>query len=209
MKDIYVIIIFALLGAQATGLNHGIHKDNSHCIERISRHVHELATSTIHVTISFKGIVIPNNTIHDCMEKIEQQQSFVPLIETWDLIKRYYNHDEELLCQFCILLLLNYHCVINEKIHTHRQFMFITLISLYAQLNAIPLAKLFEVLEECLQKYNEIADTLAPYENVPIYLWIQNNWWVPTALTGFTIISYLKWRKGRNQAISAQVNTQK
>jgi hypothetical protein len=74
------------------------------------------------------------------------------------------------------------------------------------RLNAIPLNKLFDVLDECLNHYQTLLQEYGgspQRENETLANWFAENWWLPTfmvSMAAATLVRWLRARQPRGQA---------
>lgn len=164
----------------------------------LEKHVQLLANIDCSKThrMNFAGIHFNNQMLMHCLKEIEKQQSFAPLLQTWQTLQAEPQLDAMALGQFSVILLLCYHSSFACYSSRYR-LAWISLITLYTQLNMIPLKKLFDALDECYQQYKIIFETLPQDENVSFSEWLESYWWAPALVIVFTVYSYLRWQQSR------------
>ena len=149
--------------------------------------------------------------VRNAIAEIAASHSYVPLQKTWQELQQDPSlHRDEVardeiardeIAEFSVALIMIYSSVIlhmNQNVSTARVNWF-SLIALYAQLSKIPLHKLFAVLEECWQQYQELMALFPKDENESWGEWLQENWWLPTTVVAFTLFSFMRWYQGRLQ----------
>lgn len=134
-----------------------------------------------------------------CRLAIHDKGSLDPLMWTWRKHRDTILNDTFALREFTVLLVMVYQNLILH-VDGRRDIPWFGLISLYMKLNAIPLQKLFDVLEECLVRYQIIFED---YSNGSLFHdslieWFQENWWLPTAIFTMATVSFLRWLRGRH-----------
>lgn len=167
--------------------------------EIISKHIRLLANHNQDCS----HLCLPENVFSDDRTKgmirdICRTCSLKPLLDFWT------NHMPEIvgdaaLTQECgILLFMIYQGLITNKT---RSLPWFSLIGLYMQLNAIPLVKLFDILDDCLQQYQAIFVDYGG--NLPdaanLHAWLMDYWWLPTLVAATAMVSFARWYKSRPQ----------
>lgn len=147
--------------------------------------------------ITFSGIHFNNIVLIECLYEIEKQQSFIPLVDCWQKLKKMPELEIAIIGQFSIILLFAYHFSLGCYTEPNR-LAWLSLISLYAQLNMIPLKKLFDALDECLQQYQIIIENFPKEKGESWNSWLEKNWVVPLAIIAFTFYSFINWHNGHS-----------
>lgn len=132
--------------------------------------------------------------IIECIQAIEAEQSFKPLRVTCHLVRDL--GEEHAFREFSALLIIAYTLAINAlaRKDQHRDVMFLlSIISLYSQLSALPLSKLFDLLEDCWNQYQAIVATFPREKEETSSAWVQRYWWVPVVIGGFTFLQFMRW----------------
>jgi len=162
----------------------------------IEKHTQFLSKITCLKTykIHFSGIHFNNIILIKCLQEIEETQSFVPLLKAWQKIQHSPEVSTALIGQYALILLLSYHVSLGCYTQQNR-LAWLSLISLYTQLNMIPLDRLFDALDECYQQYKAIIENLPGEEEESLSSWLQNYWWAPATIFIFTLYSFLRWKQ--------------
>ena len=151
--------------------------------------------------IAFVPLYLTSSLVIDCMQNIEKQQSFKPLREVCQKLQEC--NDEQVTREFSILLIVSYVMVLRQT-STRDIATFLSIISLYAQLNSLPLEKLFDILEECWLQYQAILATFPKGDDELWSSWLQNYWWLPVVVVSFTAVQFLRWYRSYRASVARQ-----
>ncbi|MCL5436462.1 MAG: hypothetical protein M1549_01120 [Candidatus Dependentiae bacterium] len=80
----------------------------------------------------------------------------------------------------------------------------LSLVAIYMRLSAIPLDKLFDVLDECYRYYKAILDEYATMQDGHASLadWWAEYWWLPVLFVGMGLTAFIRWMRNRPRVIS-------
>ena len=159
----------------------------------IEKHVKFLsAINCSRIQNLFLNIYFEDELLAQCIKDIETTRTFFPLLSTWYTLKATKASADQL-GQFSLILISCYHMSISCYGKQNR-FPWLSIIALYSQLNAIPLKKLFDVLDECYQHYKIIIESLPGDKNQSWNSWFEEYWWAPAMFMVFTLYSYINWK---------------
>lgn len=138
--------------------------------------------------------------VDNVFQTIAKNQSYKPLAQAWQAIKSQPPINLDEVAEFSVALIIIYSSVILHLTENEpKRINWLSLIALYAQLSRIPLGKLFDVLEECWQRYQEIMALFPKDEKQSWHEWLQENWWVPTTVVFFALISFVRWSQSHSK----------
>lgn len=143
--------------------------------------------------------------IQECCCSINKLQTLAPLAVLWESQVSHLTLDENTTREFSFLLFMVYHglfyqCSV-ENIRYYRSVPWLNLISLYLKLRAIPLTKLFDLLDECLDRYQEILNEYGGGGKEDSFLdWLEEYWWLPAMMGGMAFITFVRWLRGKSDA---------
>ncbi len=134
-----------------------------------------------------------------CRLAIHDKGSLAPLMWTWRKHRDIILNDALALREFSVLLIMVYQNLIFH-VDKRRDIPWFGLISLYMKLNAIPLQKLFDILEECLIRYQIIFEDYSSGSlfHDSLIEWFQENWWLPTAVFTMATVAFFRWFRGKH-----------
>jgi hypothetical protein len=135
--------------------------------------------------------------VRNAIQIMISAHSFQPLKNAWQEIAESANKDLDEITEFSVVIILAYSSVIARLAQTNSatRINWFSLIALYAHLSKIPLHKLFDVLEECWLRYQELIALFPKSEEQTWSEWFHENWWVPTTIIVFTVISFVRWQQ--------------
>jgi len=144
----------------------------------------------------FMFIGFSNRYIEQCRIDIEEQGSLEPLKILWNEQQKELLSDETVLRELSILLAMIYENLLMTTLARDqtRDLPWFSLMTLYFKLNAIPLAKLFDIIDECLERYKAIFEDYSTYDpRQSLSYWIVENWWLPAMIGAMAIVSFARW----------------
>ncbi|HBY06147.1 MAG: hypothetical protein UV38_C0002G0095 [candidate division TM6 bacterium GW2011_GWE2_42_60] len=144
----------------------------------------------------FMFIGFSNEHIEQCRIDIENCGSLEPLRLLWQGRQKELLSDEVVLREFSILLAMVYENLLMTTMvrDQARDLPWFSLMSLYFKLNAIPLAKLFDIIDECLERYKAIFEDYSTHDpRQSLSYWIAENWWLPAMVGAMMVVSFVRW----------------
>ena len=174
-------------------------------IQRIDRYVDCIVNASYCESLAEITTMFKYERVHNGFQEIKEGRSLRSLQKTWQDIKTNTSNtlDHCEVGEFSVLLIIVYSSVIKHhaEINGAKKVNWLSVISLYAQLNMIPLGKLFDVLDECWKRYQEIMNMFPKTDDQSWLEWSQDYWWVPITLIAFTAFSYLRWSRTKTKVI--------
>lgn len=170
-----------------------------HILQRMDAYVATISQASYTNCCLLGEIKFNYERVYNVFHAFEATHSYASLITAWYAIKNDTPLDPGEVAEFSVMLIIVYASVI---IHAHQSLSpnrvnWFSLIALYAQLNKIPLHKLFSVLEECWQQYQALMELFPKEDHITWSEWLQENWWVPTTIVVFTLFSFIRWYQAR------------
>lgn len=164
--------------------------------ERIAGHVFFLAAHS--ALADTKNLILPTLFTESLVKQLTDQ---IYTNGTSCLRAFWTEHQEQILTrelscrEFIFLLIALYHNLACTKTASLRGIPWLSLAALYMRLQAIPLNKLFDILDECLSYYQAILnDYGTPAEPAPsLSDWLIDYWWLPAFMVGMTVAAFARW----------------
>lgn len=170
--------------------------------KRIANHVNFLAT---HAVLSNKNsLVIPHSFTNDLVRELAdvvREGGTGVLRAFWKVNRAELLNSEGACREFVFLLVALYHnlaCAKNSFV-PERGIQWLSLAALYMRLNAIPLGKLFDILDECFTHYQAILNDYGTPAQPSASLadWFVDFWWLPTLMVGMAAATLVRWIRAR------------
>lgn len=180
-----------------------IFTENRSKSESIGKHLEFLS---MHIPCIFEPLPISfvDERVHRCFMEIHATKNGNAVKRLWGLCRDDFEHDTRLLRECSLMCAVLYKELVAEKIYSSKEEMhranipWIYLLPLFMRLNAIPLTKLFDVLDECLQQYQRILEDYAAFNSADSYMaWISEYWWLPAGMIGMAVLSFMRWYNAR------------
>ncbi len=178
--------------------------------KRIANHVNFLAT---HAVLADKNsLVIPHSFTNVLVRELADaiRAGGTGCLRAFWKINRMELLDNEIACRdFVFLLVALYHNLACAKIFfvsgaprrgaPERGIPWLSLAALYMRLNAIPLGKLFDILDECYTHYQAILNDYGTPAQPSASLadWFVDFWWLPTLMIGMAAATLVRWIRAR------------
>ena len=173
--------------------------------KRITNHVNFLAT---HAVLSDKNsLVIPHSFTNVLVRELADavRAGGTGCLRAFWKVNRMELLDNEIACRdFVFLLVALYHNLACAKIFfvsgaPERGIPWLSLAALYMRLNAIPLGKLFDILDECYTHYQAILNDYGTPAQPSASLadWFVDFWWLPTLMVGMAAATLVRWIRAR------------
>ncbi|HBL98697.1 TPA: hypothetical protein DDZ86_03585 [Candidatus Dependentiae bacterium] len=167
----------------------------------LERHISFLVTQKVKGGFYFLFSGFKSKEVEFCRQAIHDKGNLDFLAWTWHEHRATILDDLEALREFSMLLIMVYQNLVLHVGHS-RAIPWFGLVSLFMKLNSMPLNKLFDILEECLIRYQMIFED---YSSEPLTIetaeeWIQENWWLPTMAVGMSIVAFIRWYRSRHIA---------
>lgn len=176
--------------------------------ERIATHVFFLAAHS--ALTETKKLTLPMLFSDDLIKKLAVS---VYANGTGCLRSFWKTHQEQVLSyetpcrEFVFLLVALYHNLACAKTASLRGIPWLSLAALYMRLQAIPLNKLFDILDECLSYYQSILnDYGTPHQPAASLTdWFIDYWWLPTLMVGMATVTFVRWRRAHQAKKSIEL----
>lgn len=166
--------------------------------ERIATHVYYLAAHS--ALTETKKLTLPSlftdSLVRDLTDRVYRDGT-ICLRDFWKTEQEQVLSHETTCREFVFLLIALYHNLACSKTASLRGIPWLSLAALYMRLQAIPLNKLFDILDECLSYYQSIINDYGTPHQPPASLtdWILDYWWLPTLMAGMAIATFVRWKR--------------
>lgn len=195
----FFMLMLCVMGLQKAAPQDCIDFAPHQVIERIDRYVDCIVTAPYNKQLADVLMTFKYERVRNGFQKVIQEQSFASLQTTWQAIKANVGITLDYCetAEFSVVLIMAYSSAIKQLTEAPstsvNRVNWLSVIALYAQLNMLPLAKLFDVLEECWHRYQDIMNSFPKDENQSWLDWAIDYWWVPVTLVIFTALSFARW----------------
>lgn len=167
---------------------------------RIAHHVHFLAA---HVSLADSNrLILPSFFLHPITRELVEvigQGGASHLRDFWKREGEYVLNTDVLCREFIFLLVALYHNLACSRTRSLRGIPWLSLAALYMRINAIPLNKLFDILDECLAHYQSLLQeySVQTESTETLAEWFTENWWLPAIMLGMAAATLVRWLRGR------------
>jgi hypothetical protein len=138
-----------------------------------------------------------HGAIVQCIKDIQKTKSLRPFFLMWRRFTVQYQDDtptdnEPLFLKECSILIFTFY---NNILHEadqgeDRNRVTITeIIELYEAINALPITKLLDLLDQMMDEITNILGAYPLQQNQSIFGWLQQNWWIPSIVVGALLIN--------------------
>lgn len=133
-----------------------------------------------------------------CAKKIIQEQSILPLLETWDLFKTVYSEIDSLvfLQEFSTMLFCMYKDLLIQLYDRNMvlRVVFVDILDLAGKIMSLPIEQVLDALDFCYEQFLVIMHDYGLDSDLTWNQWWRAYWWVPPVVVGILIVSIIKHR---------------
>lgn len=133
---------------------------------------------------------IVNEYTQELIEKLHEDVG--SLAEFWKVHQKEILDNEYFCRQFTYVLVVLYQNLVSARFGNLRGIPWLSLAALYFRLNAIPLGRLFDVLDECFSYYQAIINDYSSPKDT-LSSWMMEHWWLPVFIVGMGLFSFVRW----------------
>lgn len=196
-------------------LSHQLHRnEKASYISFFDRHIDFIKQHGEGVIFCFMYVGFSNALVEECRVRLEGQRSLAPLVTLWLTHKKDLVVDDVGLRELSILIVMIYESLflgLKKPIslsRISRDLPWFSLVTLYFRLSTIPLAKLFDIIDECLERYKSIFEDYSTDFNQNIISWMVENWWLSAMVGVMAVVSFARWyrdHKARKRSVDGVI----